>query len=194
MSDPDGIQNVIYSYYKDLFGHRIRSKASLKPSAREHSLRLGDEDVAWLTRPFTLEEVKQAIFYMKEDSAPGPDGFPVSFYKKYWELVQGLIMEMVNDFYLGNLDITRLNYGVITLVPKVLEANDVRQFRPICLLNVSFKIFTKLLMARLSTVIKKIVSSSQIAFIKGRFILDSTVMLHEIMHELKSKKSQRGGL
>ena len=62
-------------------------------------------------------------------------------------------MGMVNDFYLGNLDIKRLYYGVITLVPKVKYANDVKQFRPICLLNVSFKIFTKLMMDRLTGVV-----------------------------------------
>ena len=94
---------------------------------------------------------------------------------------------MMNDFYMGNLDISRLNYGVITLVPKVAEANNVKLFRPICLLNVSFKIFTKLLAYRLAKVIGKIISPSQTAFIKGRYIVDGAVMLHEIMHELQTK-------
>jgi len=56
---------------------------------------------------------------------------------------------------------------------------------------VSFKIFTKLLMTRLNTVADKIISSSQTAFIKGRYIVDGAVMLHEIVHELQTKK-QRG--
>lgn len=79
---------------------------------------------------------------MKENSAPGPDGFGVAFYKKCWEIVKDELMEMVNDFYRENLDITTLNYGMITLIPKVQEAIKVKQFCPICLLNVSFKIFT----------------------------------------------------
>jgi len=49
----------------------------------------------------------------------------------------------------GLLDIKRLNFGVITLVPKIKEANNVKQFRPICLLNVDFKCFTKVLTNRL---------------------------------------------
>jgi hypothetical protein len=52
-------------------------------------------------------------------------------------------MNMVYDFNRGELDIA--NYGAITIIPKVKEAFNVRQFRPICLLNVSFKIFTNLL-------------------------------------------------
>ena len=71
---------------------------------------------------------------------PGPNGFTVTFYKKFWHTIKGDLMEMMNDFFLGQLDIARLNYGVITLVPKVTDAKDVKQFRPICLLNMSFKI------------------------------------------------------
>lgn len=49
---------------------------------------------------------------MKEKSAPGPDGFGVSFYKTCWGVIKMELMEMmINDFYLGNLDLTRLNYG-----------------------------------------------------------------------------------
>ena len=89
--------------------------------------------------------MKQVIFDMKENTDPGPDGFGVTFYKYCWEIIKGDFMDMVNDFYLGNLDIERLNYGVITLVPKVKDANNVKQFRPICLLNIIYKIITKVL-------------------------------------------------
>ena len=78
-------------------------------------------------------------------------------------------MGMINDFYLGKLDLARLNYGVITLIPKVMYANNVKQFKPICLLNVSFKIFTKLIMDRLAKIAGRIISPSQTAFIKGRY-------------------------
>jgi hypothetical protein len=94
---------------------------------------------------------------------------------------------MLNDFYLGNLDQDRINYGVITLVPKALDANEVKQFRPICLLNVSFKIFTRLLTRRLTGVANKLISPHQTAFIKGRYIVDGAVMLHEVVHELRCK-------
>jgi hypothetical protein len=95
---------------------------------------------------------------------------------------------MVNDFSMGNLDIARLNYGVITLIPKVKEATNVKQFRPICLLNVSFKIFTKLFTVRLMGVANKIINLSQTTFIRGRYIIDGVVMMHEIVHEMSRKK------
>jgi hypothetical protein len=123
---------------------------------------------------------------MKENTASGPDGFGVCFYKSCWEIIKGELMELMNDFYLQNLDVGRLNDGVITLIPKSQEANNVKHFRPICLLNVSFKIFTKLLMERLTGYANKLISANQTTFIKGRLIVDGAVILHEIMHEVKT--------
>ena len=107
-------------------------------------------DNATLLSPFSLEEVKKTVFSMKENTAPDPDGFSVSFYKQCWDFIKDDLMKMIIDFYLCQLDLSRLNYGVITLIPKVTDANNVKQFRPICLLNVSFKIFTRLMMDRLT--------------------------------------------
>ena len=45
-------------------------------------------------------------------------------------------------------------------------------------------------MGRLSSVAEKLISPSQTAFIKGRYIYDGAVMLHEVIHELKQKKMQ----
>ena len=59
------------------------------------------------------------------------------------------LMCMFQDFEKGSLDIKRLNFWVITLVPKIKEANNVKQYSPICLLNVDFKCFTKVLTNRL---------------------------------------------
>lgn len=87
---------------------------------------------------------------MKENASPGLDGFGVSFYKSCWGLIKQEFMEMVNEFYAGKLQIERLNYGVITLLPKIKEANTIKQYRPICLINVGFKIFSKLLVGRLT--------------------------------------------
>lgn len=91
-------------------------------------------------------------------------------------------MEMVANFFKGDLDLQRLNYGVITLIPKIKDAASITQFRPICLINVSVKIITKLLAIRLGKIANKIINKSQTAFIKNRNILDGVVSLHEILH------------
>ena len=114
---------------------------------------------------------------MNENTTPGPDGFSVTFYKTCWDVIGKEFMGTVQEFNRGTLDITMLNYGVITLLPKVREANIIKQYRPICLPNVGFKIFSKLVVNRLTGVIENAISKNQSAFIKGRHILDTTVML-----------------
>lgn len=57
---------------------------------------------------------------------------------------------MLVDFHKGEMDIARLNYDIITLVPKTSDAKKIKKFTAICFLNKSFKIITKVLLDRLS--------------------------------------------
>jgi hypothetical protein len=59
---------------------------------------------------------------------------------------------LFSSLHAGQLELFCLNFGEIVLLPKVNEAERIQQYRPICLLNVSFEIFTKVVTLRLSTV------------------------------------------
>jgi hypothetical protein len=95
---------------------------------------------------------------------------------------------MFKQFHEGKLPLYNLNFGIITLLPKQNEVTHIRQYRPICLLNVSFKIFTKMDVNRITGIAEKVVSPSQSAFMPGRNIMEGVVMLHETIHELHRKK------
>jgi hypothetical protein len=86
-----------------------------------------------------------------------------------------------------NCSLFSLNFGIITLLPKQKEATHIKQFCPICLLNVSFKIFTKVMVNRLTGIDIKLINPSQTAFIPSRNIMEGMVMLHETIHELHGK-------
>jgi hypothetical protein len=139
-------------------------------------------------RSFTPEELDVVLKETKTDTAPGPDGLPVMFYKKFWPMLRRPVLQILNGFALGTVDIARLNFGILTLIPKVAGAVDIKQFRPIALINMIFKIVSKAYAIRLSPVAHRIISPAQTAFIKGRFIQDGPLALHEIIHELKTKK------
>jgi hypothetical protein len=79
---------------------------------------------------------------------------------------------------------------MILLTPKLKEANNIRQFRPICVLDIGYKWFTKVLSTRLTPFSHKIISKNQTAFIPGRFILEGMIILHGILHELIIKKTK----
>ena len=91
-------------------------------------------------------------------------------------------MAMFTDFYNGDLDIYRLNFAILTLIPKEKEATTMNIFRPISILNCIFRLFTKVLTNRLAVLMNLLTSSNQSTFIKGRFILESVVTTHEVPH------------
>jgi hypothetical protein len=97
-------------------------------------------------------------------------------------------MAMFKDFHVGDLPLFCLNFGVIMLIPKEKEVKRIQQYRQICMLNVSFKIFTKVMANRLKSIACRITKPSQSAFLPGRYILEGVVVLHETLHELKRKK------
>ena len=99
-------------------------------------------------------------------------------------------MQLVVSFYNNQLDLERINMASICLIPKKDNANEVRNFRPISLINCSMKIITKCLMDRLSLCIDDLIDASQTAFIKGRLIIDNIIVANEVLHKVRLHKEQ----
>ena len=95
---------------------------------------------------------------------------------------------MFYDYFNGQLELFHLNFGMITLLPKKEEAVRIEQFRTICLMNLSFKIFMKVGTNRLTRITHSMVQPSETTFMPGRHILEGVVVLHETPHEIHSKK------
>lgn len=137
--------------------------------------------------PLMDEEVEAAVFSSKPGSAPGPDGFSMPFFRQFWGVLKPLVFSICQGFCLGTVDLSRLNYAVLTLIPKVKGADNIRLFRPIALINNLFKFTPKAFATKFSPVAHRIISRSQSAFIKGRVILDGILTLHEIIHDLNAR-------
>jgi hypothetical protein len=182
------LTKYITNYYKGLFGKAEGDSLSMNESMVEDIPQVSPLERELLEEEFSEKEVREAIFGMKHNRAPGPDGFPAEFYQVFWSLIKNDLMAMFRDFYRGDLPLFCLNFGVITLLPKGQEVKKVQQYRPICMLNVSFKIFTKVLANRISSVASKVIKPSQTAFLPGRHILEGVVILHETIHEIHRKR------
>jgi hypothetical protein len=127
---------------------------------------------------------------MAQNKAPGPDGIPIEFYQACWPIIKHDIMLLFEDLYLGKLDLYRLNFGMIILLQKVKDVDTLCKYRPICLLQVIYKIITKVATIRVEHVMGKLISPTQTAFIKGKNIMDGVPSLHEMLHESRRKKQQ----
>lgn len=178
------LMKYITEFYKNLFGHPDGASISL---AELELVKISEEDKKKLLMPFSLQEIREVVFGMEKNKSPGPDGFPADFYQGFWDLVKWDLKALIDDFGNGTLDIARLNYGIITLVPKTADAKQIQKFRPICLLNVSFKIITKVLMNSLTRCVSPVISPTQTAFVRGRYIMERVVILHEALNPIHSK-------
>jgi hypothetical protein len=77
-----------------------------------------------LEASFTEEEIKTDIYESYVEGAPGPDDFSFLFYHHFWDLIKTDFMNLVKDFESGHLNLDRLNYAVITLIPKRSQRLD----------------------------------------------------------------------
>jgi hypothetical protein len=74
-----------------------------------------------LDREFSEEEVKAAVFGSYAEGAPGPDGFSFLFYKFFWDLIKADLLNMFRVWNNGELDLFRLNFSLLTLIPKEMQ-------------------------------------------------------------------------
>jgi 23S rRNA U2552 (ribose-2'-O)-methylase RlmE/FtsJ len=110
-----------------------------------------------LCRDFTEEEVKKALFQIGDLKAPGPDGLHFVFYKHYWSLIgDDLTREVLQAVNTGVIP-EGWNDTVVGLIPKVENAENISQYRPISLCNVVYKVISKLLANRLKLILPDII-------------------------------------
>jgi hypothetical protein len=139
-------------YYSELFGPPTEYEVQMDPTIWEDATKVSSSDNITLCRPFSETEIKEALWKMEKNKAARPDKIPIEFYQSCWDIVKTDIIQLFDDFYNHKVDISRINYGIITLLPKVKEANKIQQFRPICLLNCLYELITKTLTIRLEAI------------------------------------------
>ncbi|KAG7559049.1 Reverse transcriptase zinc-binding domain [Arabidopsis thaliana x Arabidopsis arenosa] len=141
-----------------------------------------------LLQEITTYEIRQALFAIGATRAPGPDGFNAAFYQHYWNIVGPAISTEVKRFFrTGSFD-KDWNHTNLCLIPKIKQPKTMKDFRPISLCNVIYKIISKILVKRLKSVLSSVVSENQAAFIPGRHITDNVFIAHEVFHSLRVKK------
>lgn len=134
-----------------------------------------------LGRPLTTEELGQAVRTMASEKSPGTDGISAEFYSYFWPLIGEEFTEMINLALARGTLPPGMTQGLITLIYKSRERQDLSNWRPITLLNVSYKILAKALQLRLKPMMTNIIDPDQTAFLPLRFILDNVVLVHELL-------------
>jgi hypothetical protein len=146
---------------------------------------------AGLLKPFEGKEVKEALFQMFPTKAPGPDGYPAHFFQTHWEVCGEEVTSAVIRVLRGEDDMREINKTFIVMIPKVVGADDLGQFRPISLCNVIYKIASKVMANRLKVLLLEIISEEQSAFVPGRLITDNIITAYECLHFMKRNRAKK---
>ena len=127
-------------------------------------------------------EIYTVLKNMKNNKSPGSDGFTVEFYKFFWKDIKNHIVAAVNHiFKKKELPISQ-RLGIITCLPKGDKPRQfLKNWRPITLLNVFYKIISGCLSYRIKNTLDCLISETQSGFIKGRYIGDNTRFVYDLM-------------
>ena len=128
------------------------------------------------------EEIKKAIKEMPNNKTPGPDGIPIEFYKIFWNEVKEPLMDSFRLSKKNKILPLDQRLGIITMIPKSgKDIRDIKNWRPITLLNCDYKILTKTLSNRMKVALGEIINSDQIGYMEGRFCGENTRLIADII-------------
>jgi len=176
----DNIREAIYNHFLEHF----KETNVMRPRAVDLNFRLlSYKEGEDLIKPFTLDEVKNAVWDCDCFKCPGPDGANLGFIKDFWCDIKEDIMRFVTDFHRNGKLLKGINITFITLIPKKDCPQSLNDFRPISLVGSLNKVLVKLLDNRLWNVIGSVISDTQSAFVKGRQILDGILIANEVVDE-----------
>ena len=130
---------------------------------------ISDDIKSDFDRDININEIKEAVKRMKNEKSPGIDGFPVEFYKIFWNEIKDMLSESYQySIDTGSLSISQ-KQGIITLLPKSdKDLSYLKNWRPITLLTVDYKILSSVLAIRLKSNLSDTIHEDQKGFIKNR--------------------------
>ena len=181
ISDPVQVNKGIRDFYQNMYTSKINGNNST--SVHEYNQKtdgftgglnipqLNEEEQESLEKDLTLEELKDALASFADNKSPGEDGFTKEFYQTFFDLIGKDLLNSYNDsFHKGSLSISQKR-GSITLIPKGdVNLTDLKNWRPITLLNVDYKLLSKVLAKRMELLLPKLIHTDQTGFINGRYI------------------------
>ncbi|PKI66159.1 hypothetical protein CRG98_013457 [Punica granatum] len=138
------------------------------------------------------KEIMMALNSIPSLKDPRPDGILSLFYKHYGETVKSLLLSAVKHFFTSSHILKEWNNTFICLIPKCQGASTFKDFRPISLCNVCYKVISKIIANRPKPLLDKIISPNQTTFVEGKWINENGLLAQEILHTLKKMKARRG--
>ena len=171
------IMEMQHTFYNDLFTSKPTSQ--IPGSKYDHLTsnipKVTDQQRDKVDLDITIEELVLVIKKSKLNKAPGPDAFSNEFLKTFCSELIHWIFRAYNDTIKRNTRSEIIKRGTITCIPKQgKDRNVLKNWRPLTMLNCTYKYFSAILADRLKTTLETVVSPDQTGLIANRFIGDNT--------------------
>jgi exonuclease III len=151
--------------------------------------KLRKEEAAMLEGTITLEEASIALKKMSNGKSPGTDGMTVDFFKFFWKQLGIFVVRSLNEGFINKQMSITQREGIIVCLPKGDKPREfLKNWRPISLLNVTYKIGSSCISNRIKTVLPNLINEDQSGFVSGRYIGDNLRLLYDITHYLQNKQ------
>ena len=159
------------NFYQNIYASKVNTSLENNKFFQCDSIStLSDEEKLSCEGELTQLECFEVLSSMSKNKTPGNDGLSSEWYLTFWNIIGPVLVKVLNTgFSKGEMSSSQ-RQAVITLLEK--EGKDrcqLKNWRPISLLNVDYKIASKVLSARLCKVIPNLVHSDQSGFVKGRY-------------------------
>ena len=196
--DQDEIVKETKDFYEKLYESREKDVVDVNLHTMVEAPTLSSEEKESLEGLISQKEALAVLKRMNNQKSPGSDGFTTEFYQFFWKDIGHLLVRSINyGFRSGEMSITQKE-GIITCIPKEDKSKQfLRNWRPITLLNTSYKIASSCIAARIKTVLTKIIHNDQKGFMKGRYIGENLKLLYDVIvytnfyKEVKRSPSRR---
>lgn len=154
---PEEVNGAVVEYFKKQVATTNWERPKLDGVVFE---KLSESKNRGLIAPFSMEEIEVVVKESDGNKSPGPDDFNFVFIKEFWYLIKNEVRIMFDQFHENEVVPRSFLPYFVTLIPKMRNPFTLKEFRPISLLGCLYKLLSKVLAARLSLVMKSIISSS----------------------------------
>ena len=179
--DPFSILSTWQSYYSNLFSAETCDLVEQATLLSTVTRKLTPAVAPSCEGLLTPAECHSALLGMSRGKIPGSDGFPMEFYVRFWDVLGDDLVRVLNSAYDADELSTSQRRGLIIVLYKKSDKLETKNYRPISLLNMDYKIATRVLAGRLLSVISLIVGPHQTCGIPGRTISENLMFIRDLV-------------
>lgn len=187
------IKTEVNNFYKNLYTSKehLIEDVNLEEKLCESTPKLSEDQAFSIEGLISFSEALSTLKKMQNNKSPGSTGFTTEFFKFFWNDIGHFVVNSINhSFKTGEFSNTQKE-GIITCIPKGNKSKKlIKNWRPISLLNISYKIATGCIANRIKKVLPLIVDMDQSGFISGRFTGDNIRLIYDLLFYSKQHKKK----